>query len=147
MLAPDSTRYVPPFEPTTRRSGRSFHSALCFEIVETIALPGATTSGFISAFFGISVGEVGAGVPGSTTGPRELYDATLSSLRNTVPFVFNAPTVSAPGVKPGDTIAPITGTPLASLPRFPADATTTRLLATARSTASASGSSRYASDA
>ena len=40
---------------------------------------------------GVSGGRfysVGAGVPGSTTGPRELYDATLSSLRSVArPFV------------------------------------------------------------
>jgi len=116
-------------------------------MVDTIALPGATTSGFNSVFFGRSWGVAGAGVPGSTTGPRELYVATLSSLRNTVPLVFNAPTVSAPGVKPGDTMAPTIGTPAAFLPMLPADATTTMPAATARSTASASGSSRYASDA
>ena len=94
---------------------------------ETIALPGATISGFSNVFAGRSFGVFGAGVPGSTTGPRELNDATSSSLRLTVPLVFREPMVSAPGVKPGDTMPPTIGIPFAFLPWLPAEETTTML--------------------
>ena len=67
----------------------------------------------------------------------------MSSDRPTVLWVLSAPTVSAPGVLPGETIAPMTGVPSSVLPRLPADDTTTRPAETARSTASASGSVRY----
>src|SRR6187397_1280241 len=125
MLAPDNVRYVPPLLPTTRRCGSISHSVLDGTPAAMIALPGATRSGLISQVDGSS---------GSPTGPRDVYDATPSSDRATVPRVFSAPTVSAPGVLPGQTMAPMIGVPSSVLPRLPADATTTRPAATARST-------------
>jgi len=57
----------------------------------------------------------------------------MSSDRDTVPRVFDAPTVSAPGVSPGDTIPPTIGVPSSVFPRLPAAETTTMPAFTARS--------------
>ena len=40
--------------------------------------------------------------PSNQDGPRELYGATVSSIRVAVPFVSSAPTVMADGALPGD---------------------------------------------
>ena len=60
--------------------------------------------------------------------------------------MFSAPTVMAYGELPGDSIPPMTGVPSAVFPRLPAAATTTIPAATARSTASHSGSSAAGSN-
>src|SRR5438093_5820339 len=73
-------------------------------------------------------------------GPRELYVATLSSVRFTVPHVLSAPTVSASGELPGDVMPPRIMCPSADLPALPADATTTMPAFTASATARHSGS-------
>ena len=51
-------------------------------------------------FLGDRILEIGAGIGNLTNQfiPRELYVATVSSERSTVPCVFSAPTVKAPGV-------------------------------------------------
>ena len=73
-------------------------------------------------------------------GPRELYNAIVSSLRSAVPFVFDAPTVSTHGALPGAPIAPYWAVPSAAFPKLPAAATTTMPASTACLAASVSGS-------
>ena len=67
----------------------------------------------------------------------------MSSDRSAVPRVFSAPTVSANGELPGDTIPPTTGFPSSVLPKLPAAATTRMPSSIARCTAWHSGSSLY----
>src|SRR5471032_2090293 len=97
-----------------------------FASIETILLPGAATSGFTA--------------PSYRVGPRELYVATVSSSRLTVPCVLSEPTVIASGELPGDVMPPRIIVPSAATPSFPAAATTTMPACTASATASQSGS-------
>ena len=64
-------------------------------------MPGAARSGFTAR--------------SNLVGPRELYDATVSSDRLVVPHVFSAPTVIANGELPGEVMPPRIGTPVARL--------------------------------
>src|SRR5881628_3737532 len=57
-----------------------------------------------------------------------------------VPHVLSAPTVSAPGVLPGDVMLPSTVRPSGDFPELPADATTTMPALTAFCTTTHSGS-------
>ena len=63
----------------------------------------------------------GLTVMSNRAGPRELYSATVSSDRPTVPHVFSAPTVMANGELPGDVMPPSTVRPSADRPSLPAD--------------------------
>ena len=88
MLVPERRRYVPPEAPVTRAVGLFCHKLVELFDVDTMFVPGATTSGLIiqpdGSFW----------LP---TGPRELHGATVSSERYAVLCVFVAPTVSASG--------------------------------------------------
>ena len=67
-----------------------------------ILLPGAAMSGFTAR--------------SKRVGPRELYVATVSSLRLAVPQVLSAPTVIASGEFPGDVMPPRIGVPSSATP-------------------------------
>ncbi len=110
MLVPESCSRLPSTMSITS-SGCSRASVEPGASSPRILLPGATRSGLIS--------------PSNRVGPRELYVHTTSSDRCAVAFVFRQPTVIANGELPGTLIPPNTSLPSASLPRLPADATTT----------------------
>src|SRR5262245_15533029 len=95
MLVPVRLRYglcADGIDPASRYGASVVYSVLPNAAVETTPVPGATTSGFA--------------IRSVIVGPRELYGAIVSSLRVTVPFVEEAPTVSTHGAFPGAVIAP-----------------------------------------
>ena len=73
---------------------------------ETVPVPGATRSGFASKSMKV--------------GPDELKPAIVSSLRVSVPFVLEAPTVSTHGALAGAVMPPYCSSPAAFLPKLPA---------------------------
>ena len=102
MLVPLSSKYpFAPF-PATWRSGYVGDRDDPAASSDTIRLPGATRSGFSRW--------------SNRVGPRELYVATVSSDRSTVPCVFSAPTVIAYGELPGDSMPATTVVPSGELP-------------------------------
>ena len=88
--------------PDTCRSGYVADRYEPAASADTMWLPGAATSGFITRSYRV--------------GPFELYAASVSSDRCAVSCVSIAPTVSAYGLLPGDVIPPYTDPAVRRLP-------------------------------
>ncbi len=96
---------------------------------ETVPVPGATRSGFAPKSIFV--------------GPDELKDAIVSSLRVSVPFVLEAPTVSTHGAFAGAVMPPYCRLPAAFFPKLPAAPTTTMPRSVNALAASVNGSVQY----